>query len=66
MPRVLPHVRAIDKDTVSMFEEAFKQEPTNEDLGAQTFLANVRAGHWKAAQQVSYILRDLTRCIDPL
>lgn len=49
-----------------MFEEAFKQEPANEDLGAQTFLANVRAGHWKAAQQASYVLQALTRCIDPL
>ncbi len=42
----------LDRDTVVMFEEAFKKEPTNEDLGAQTFLSNVRAGHWKSAQQV--------------
>ncbi len=35
-----------------MFEEAFKKEPANEDLGTQTFLANVRASHWKTAQQV--------------
>lgn len=37
---------------VTMFEEAYKQQPTNEELGAQTFFANVRAGHWKSAQQV--------------
>lgn len=48
-----------------MFEEAFKKEPANEDLGAQTFLANVRAGHWKAAQQARYIPQALTLCIDP-
>ncbi|KAF8921223.1 N-acetyltransferase B complex non catalytic subunit-domain-containing protein [Mucidula mucida] len=41
------------KDTVQMFEEAFKKEPANEDLGTQTFLANVRASHWKTAQQVA-------------
>ncbi|KAK7054789.1 mitochondrial distribution and morphology [Paramarasmius palmivorus] len=38
-------------DMVTMFEEAFKQQPGNEELGAQTFFANVRAGHWKSAQQ---------------
>ncbi|KAF7440734.1 hypothetical protein PC9H_001082 [Pleurotus ostreatus] len=40
-------------DTVTMFEEAFKQQPSNEELGAQTFFANVRAGHWKSAQQIA-------------
>jgi len=37
---------------VSMFEEAYKQQPLNEELGAQTFFANVRASQWKFAQQV--------------
>ncbi|TFK42516.1 actin cytoskeleton organization protein [Crucibulum laeve] len=41
------------KDTVTMFEEAYKQQPSNEELGAQTFFANVRAGQWKSAQQVA-------------
>ncbi|KAL0581537.1 mitochondrial distribution and morphology [Marasmius crinis-equi] len=41
------------KDMVAMFEEAYKQQPSNEELGAQTFYANVRAGHWKSAQQTS-------------
>jgi len=36
---------------VIMFEEAYKKHPTNEDLGCQTFFANVRASHWKAAHQ---------------
>jgi N-terminal acetyltransferase B complex non-catalytic subunit len=36
---------------VTMFEEAYKQQPTNEELGVQTFFANVRANHWKSAQQ---------------
>lgn len=37
---------------VKMFEEAYKQQPLNEELGAQTFFANVRAGQWKSAQLV--------------
>jgi N-terminal acetyltransferase B complex non-catalytic subunit len=37
---------------VTMFEEAYKQQPSNEDLAAQTFFANVRILNWKAAQQV--------------
>ncbi|KAJ7172404.1 actin cytoskeleton organization protein [Mycena filopes] len=41
------------KDMVTMFEEAYKQEPANEDLAAQTFFANVRILNWKAAQQVA-------------
>ncbi|KJA27088.1 hypothetical protein HYPSUDRAFT_35639 [Hypholoma sublateritium FD-334 SS-4] len=40
-------------DMVGMFEEAFKKLPTNEDLGAQTFFANVRANRWKSAQQIA-------------
>jgi hypothetical protein len=42
-----------DKDMVTMFEEAYKQQPNNEDLAAQTFFANVRILNWKAAQQVT-------------
>ncbi|KAJ7285761.1 actin cytoskeleton organization protein [Mycena rebaudengoi] len=41
------------KDLVTMFEEAYKQHPTNEDLAAQTFFANVRVLNWKAAQQIA-------------
>lgn len=41
---------------VTMFEEAYKQQPGNEEFAAQTFFANVRAGHWKSAQQVSILL----------
>jgi len=37
---------------VTMFDEAFKKQPQNEDLGCQTFFANVRAGNWKSAHQV--------------
>jgi hypothetical protein len=36
----------------AMFDHAYKQQPTNEELGAQTFFANVRTGQWKVAQQV--------------
>jgi len=45
----------IDRDMVTMFEEAYKKQPTNEDLGAQTFFANVRASNWKSAHQVSIL-----------
>ncbi|KAF8636586.1 hypothetical protein AX17_003397 [Amanita inopinata Kibby_2008] len=41
------------KDMVTMFEDAYKQQPSNEELGAQTFFANVRAANWKAAQQIA-------------
>ncbi|KAJ7940559.1 actin cytoskeleton organization protein [Mycena leptocephala] len=41
------------KDMVTMFEEAYKQQPSNEDLAAQTFFANVRILNWKAAQQIA-------------
>jgi len=44
---------------VTMFEEAYKQQPANEELGVQAFFANVRAGHWKSAQQVSLSLRHV-------
>ena len=44
----------LDKDMVAMFENAYKKQPINEELGAQTFFANVRTGNWKSAQQVTY------------
>lgn len=43
-----------------MFEEAYKQQPANEELGAQTFFANIRAGNWKLAQQVSQKFNTFT------
>jgi N-terminal acetyltransferase B complex non-catalytic subunit len=50
-------------DMVNMFEEAYKQQPLNEEYGAQTFFAHVRTANWKSAQQV-YLSRlahiDLT------
>ncbi|KAK2466858.1 hypothetical protein APHAL10511_001116 [Amanita phalloides] len=41
------------KDMVTMFDDAYKQQPNNEELGAQTFFANVRATNWKTAQQIA-------------
>lgn len=35
-----------------MYEDAYRQQPSNEELGSQAFMANVRIGNWKAAQQV--------------
>lgn len=37
-------------DLVKLFEDAFKQQPDNDELGRQAFFANVRSGNWKAAQ----------------
>lgn len=42
-------------DMVTMYDDAYKQQPSNEELGTQTFFANVRIGNWKAAQQVRYV-----------
>ncbi|KAF9075215.1 N-acetyltransferase B complex non catalytic subunit-domain-containing protein [Rhodocollybia butyracea] len=41
------------KDMITMYEAAYKKQPANEELGAQTFFANVRANNWKSAQQVA-------------
>ena len=43
---------APDTDMVAMYEDAYKQQPGNEELGSQAFMANVRIGNWKSAQQV--------------
>ncbi|KAI0689790.1 N-acetyltransferase B complex non catalytic subunit-domain-containing protein [Cytidiella melzeri] len=40
-------------DIISMYEVAWKQQPTNEELGINVFSANTRAANWKAAQQVA-------------
>ncbi|EGN93256.1 hypothetical protein SERLA73DRAFT_172175 [Serpula lacrymans var. lacrymans S7.3] len=40
-------------DMIAMFDDAFKRQPHNEELGAQTFFANIRTTNWKAAQQVA-------------
>ncbi|KAI5833927.1 hypothetical protein K523DRAFT_369462 [Schizophyllum commune Tattone D] len=42
-----------NNDMVAMFEDAFKQQPNNEELGCQTVFANIRALRWKTAQQLS-------------
>lgn len=39
---------------MKLFEDAFKQQPENDELGRQAFFANVRAGNWKAAQLVRF------------
>ena len=41
------------EDMTAMYDDAFKKKPNNEELGAQTFMANVRVGQWKIAQQVT-------------
>ncbi|KIP09553.1 hypothetical protein PHLGIDRAFT_102803 [Phlebiopsis gigantea 11061_1 CR5-6] len=46
-------------DIIAMYDTAWKQQPSNEDLGAQTFSANARTGNWKAAQQVATKLHKL-------
>jgi len=54
----------VEKDMVAMFEDAYKQQPNNEELGAQTFFANVRATNWKAAQQASSCSSTWMRIIE--
>jgi len=50
---------------ITMFDNAYKQQPTNEDLGSQTFFANVRTGNWKTAQQVNFLcLYHMSAIID--
>ena len=49
-------IYCLDNDMVMMFEEAYKKQPGNEDLGAQTFFANVRASHWKSAHNVRFLV----------
>lgn len=36
-----------------MYDEAYRKQPGNEELGAQDFFANVRTGNWKSAQQIA-------------
>ncbi|KAH8106992.1 actin cytoskeleton organization protein [Cristinia sonorae] len=40
-------------DIIAMYDNAYKQQPHNEDLATHVFIANVRTGNWKAAQQVA-------------
>ncbi|KAI0054150.1 hypothetical protein FA95DRAFT_1579189 [Auriscalpium vulgare] len=52
MMHVLRHLGR-HADTVTMFEDALKRQPGNEELAMQTFFANVRTGNWKAGQQLA-------------
>lgn len=36
-----------------MYDEAYKKQPANEELGTQDFFANVRTGNWTAAQRIA-------------
>ncbi|KAI5121380.1 hypothetical protein M0805_001193 [Coniferiporia weirii] len=40
-------------DLVVMYDDAYRAQPANEELGVQDFFANVRTGNWKTAQQIS-------------
>ncbi|KAG8902855.1 hypothetical protein FRB99_004017 [Tulasnella sp. 403] len=52
LSHVLKHLDRTPEITV-MFEEAFKKQPHNEELGAQTFMSMIRVGSWKSAQVIS-------------
>ncbi|KAF8583207.1 actin cytoskeleton organization protein [Ramaria rubella] len=41
------------EDVTAMYDEAYKKQPMNEELGAQTFMANAKISNWKMAQQVA-------------
>ncbi|KAF8308096.1 hypothetical protein DL93DRAFT_2159228 [Clavulina sp. PMI_390] len=43
-------------DIITLYEDAFKKEPKSEELGSQAFLAMVRVGSWKSAQQLAHKL----------
>ncbi len=51
---------SLDLDIISMYETAWKQQPSNEELGVNVFNVNVRVANWKAAQQVR-TTRDISR-----
>lgn len=51
---------------VTMFEDAYKQQPGSEELGAQTFFANIRAQQWKSAQQVKRASRQVLSLPPPV
>ncbi|KAH8116753.1 actin cytoskeleton organization protein [Phellopilus nigrolimitatus] len=40
-------------DLATMFDEAYRTQPENEELGMQDFFANIRTGNWKTAQQIA-------------
>ena len=49
---VFPLLDFSDDDMVTLFEWAYKKNPQSDEMGAQAFMANVRTGSWKSAQQV--------------
>ncbi|KAG8964769.1 hypothetical protein FRC03_001380 [Tulasnella sp. 419] len=55
MSHVLKHLDRAG-DIIAMFEEAFKKQPSNEELGSQTFMAMIRVGGWKNAQVIAFKL----------
>ncbi|KAG8909044.1 hypothetical protein FRC01_007189, partial [Tulasnella sp. 417] len=52
MQHVLKHLDRTPEIT-AMFEDAFKKQPGNEELGAQTFMSHIRVGSWKNAQVIA-------------
>ncbi|EJU05253.1 hypothetical protein DACRYDRAFT_19822 [Dacryopinax primogenitus] len=40
------------EDIVTLYDDAFKKHPDNEEIGAQAFLAMIKVRSWKTAQQV--------------
>lgn len=55
LSQILRHLER-HQDIISLYEDAFKKEPRNEELGSQTFMAMIRIGSWKTAQQLSHKL----------
>ncbi|CAE6517233.1 unnamed protein product [Rhizoctonia solani] len=52
----LSHVlRALDRpqDVVNLYDDAYKKYPNNEELGCQAFIAMVKMGSWKTAQETA-------------
>ncbi|KAF8609944.1 actin cytoskeleton organization protein [Ceratobasidium sp. AG-I] len=52
----LSHVlRALERpqDVITLYDDAYKQSPNNEELGCQAFIAMAKIGSWRHAQQTA-------------
>lgn len=55
LAQILRHLER-HQDIITLYEDAFKKEPRNEEIGSQAFMAMVRIGGWKTAQQLAHKL----------
>lgn len=41
------------QDVITLYDDAYKQSPNNEELGCQAFIAMAKIGSWRHAQQTA-------------